>query len=139
MVFIAVVSAVLSYGLGLVSVFVMALIIDALAPSFDAQKNQIQALKLVAYSYTGSWVAGVFLIIPILGGLIALLGGLYSLYLMYLGLPKLMKSPPEKTVAYFVVSLVVAIVVYAVLALIVAAIIGTMMAGAMVTGAAAIR
>src|SRR5277367_715944 len=47
MIVVTVISAVLGYGLGLVGVFVMALIIDALAPSFGAQKSEIQAMKLV--------------------------------------------------------------------------------------------
>jgi len=108
-------SAVLSYVLGLAGVYLIAFIVDALAPSFGAEKSQIQALKLVIYAYTASWVAGIALIIPILGGLIALAGGIYSLYTLYLGFPKLMKNPADKTVGYFVVTIVVAIVVYAVI------------------------
>jgi hypothetical protein len=107
-------------------------------PSFGGQKSQIQALKLVIYAYTASWVAGIALIIPILGGLVALAGGIYSLYTMYLGLPKLMKCPPDKTVGYFVVTIVVAIVVYAIIGIIVGAIIGMLLVGAAATGAAAI-
>jgi hypothetical protein len=132
-----IVSLVLGYVLSLASIFIIALIIDALAPSFGAQKSQIQALKLVVYSYTASWVAGIALIIPILGGLIALAGGIYALYTMYLGLPKLMKSPPDKTVGYFVVSIVVAIVVYAVMAFVIGIIVGMLLVGAAATGAAA--
>jgi peptidoglycan biosynthesis protein MviN/MurJ (putative lipid II flippase) len=120
-----------------VGVFVIAFIIDALAPSFGAEKNQIQAMKLVGYSYTASWVAGIFLIIPFLGGLIAMLGGLYSLYLMYLGLPKLMKSPEDKTMGYFVVSILCAIGVYIVIAIILAIIATMAVVGAAATGAAA--
>ena len=48
----------LTYVLSLVGVFVLALIIDALAPTFGGQKDQTQALKTVAYAYTASWVAG---------------------------------------------------------------------------------
>ena len=109
------ISAVLGYVLGLVGVYVIAFIVDALAPSFGAEKSQIQALKLVIYAYTASWVAGIALIIPILGGLVALAGGIYSLYTLYIGMPKLMKNPPDKTVGYFVVTIVVAIVVYAII------------------------
>ena len=132
-----VVSLVLSYVLSLVGIFVIALIIDALAPSFGAQKSQIQALKLVVYSYTASWVAGIALIIPVLGGLIALVGWVYTLHILYLGLPKLMKSPADKTVGYFVVSLVVAIVVYGLIAIIAGMIIGMLLVGAVAAGGAA--
>jgi len=105
-------NAVVVYILALAGVFVLALIIDALAPSFGGQKSQIQALKLAAYSSTASWLAGIFLIIPSLS--ILSIVGLYSLYLLYLGLPVMMKSPPDKSVAYTVVVILVAIVLYAV-------------------------
>lgn len=100
--------ALIQYVGGLVGIFVLALIIDALAPTFGGQKNQIQALKVAAYSATAAWVAGIFGIIPAL----AILGllGLYSLYLLYLGLPVLMKAPQDKAMGYTVVVIVVAIV-----------------------------
>jgi len=105
-------NAVVVYVLALVGVFVLALIIDALAPSFGGQKSQIQALKLAAYSSTASWLSGIFLIVPALS--ILSIVGIYSLYLLYLGLPVMMKSPPDKSVAYTVVVILVAIVIYAV-------------------------
>ena len=72
----------------------LALIIDALAPTFNGTKNQIQALKVAAYCSTASWMAGIFALIPGLRFFGIL--GLYSLYLLYLGLPVLMKSPQGK-------------------------------------------
>jgi hypothetical protein len=134
---LGVVLGVLTYVASLAGVFIMALIIDALAPSFGAQKSQIQALKLTVYSYTASWVAGILTIVPILG-LLAGLAGLYGLYIMYLGLPKLMKSPADKTVGYFVVSIVVAIVVNIIIGVIIASVTAMMMMGAMATGGAAL-
>lgn len=106
--------AVTSYVMALAGVFVLALIVDALAPTFGGQKNQIQALKVAAYSSTASWLAGIFSLIPALSVLAIL--GLYSLYLLFLGLPKLMKAPQEKAAGYTVVAIICAIVVYAVLA-----------------------
>jgi hypothetical protein len=133
----AVIFAVMQYVLTLVGVYVIAFIVDALAPSFGGEKNQIQALKLVIYGYTAAWVAGVATIIPVLGGLVALVGGIYSLYTLYLGLPKLMKNPADKTVGYFIVTIIVAIVVYAVIGLIVGLVVGMLAVGALATGAAA--
>src|SRR5262245_2694446 len=100
--------ALVTYAGALVGIFVLALIIDALAPSFGGQKNQTQAMKVAAYSATAAWVAGVFGIIPALA-ILSLLG-LYSLYLLYLGLPVLMKAPQDKALGYTVVVCVVAIV-----------------------------
>ncbi len=100
--------ALVQYAGALVGIFILALIIDALAPSFGGQKNQLQSLKVAAYSATAAWVAGIFGLIPTL----AILGllGLYSLYLLYLGLPVLMKAPQDKAMGYTVVVCVVAIV-----------------------------
>lgn len=99
---------ILQYVLNLGWVYVLALIIDALAPNFGGEKNFMQALKVSAFSPTAMWLAGIFSIIPA----IAILGilGLYSLYLLYTGLPLLMKTPAEKAVPYTVVVIIIAIV-----------------------------
>jgi hypothetical protein len=99
------------YVAGLVSVYVLALIIDALAPQFGGQKSQIQALKVAAYSSTAAWVAGVFYLIPALS-VLALLGGLYSLYLLFVGLPLLMKAPADRAIGYTVVTIACAIIIW---------------------------
>jgi hypothetical protein len=101
-------SAILSYVLAFVGAYVMALIIDALAPSFNGQKNFGNALKLVVYSSTAAWLGGVFSLIPALA-ILGLLCALYSLYLLYLGIPVLMKSPDDKSLIYTVVAVVCAI------------------------------
>lgn len=108
---------VLQYLLSLGGVYVMALIIDALAPSFGGEKNFLQAFKVAAFFPTASWLAGIFYLIPMLG-ILAIVGGLYSLYLLYLGLPLLMKSPEDKAVPYTVVVIIVAIVVMVVIGVI---------------------
>ncbi len=110
--------AITSYIGALIAVFALALIIDALAPTFGGQKGQIPALKVAAYSATAAWVSGIFLVIPLLG-ILALVGALYSLYLLYLGLPVLMKAPPDRSVAYTVVTVIAAIVVFTVIGAIV--------------------
>jgi len=132
-----IVLAALSYVMSLVGVYIMGMIIDALAASFDGQKNQVQAMKLAVYPYTAAWVAGILNIIPFLG-ILAALAGLYGLYILYLGLPKLMKCPTEKAIGYFLVSVVVAIVVNIIIGAIIAAITATLMVGAIAGGAAAL-
>jgi hypothetical protein len=104
----AITQAIVMYVLTLAGTYVLALIIDALAPTFNGQRSQIQALKLAAYSLTASWVAGIFALVP--GLRILALLGLYSLYLLYLGVPVLMKTPKEKAVGYTVVVIIAAIV-----------------------------
>lgn len=112
--------AVLYYILALAGVYVIAFIIDALAPSFGSSKDMTASLKVSVYSSTAAWVVGIFSIIPALSILGIL--GLYSLYLMYLGL-KIVKTPPEdKLLGYFIVVIIVAIIVYFVIGMIVAAV-----------------
>lgn len=127
------VSAVVGYVLGLVLLYVVALIVNALAPTFGGRKNQVQALKAVGYAWTAAWVAAIATIIPWLGWLVVLAGGIYSIYLLYLGLPHTMECPREKAVGYTVVSVIIAVVLSWVLALVIAGITG--MAG--LTSAAA--
>ncbi len=101
---------VLGYALSLALAYVVALIIDALATSFGGQKNIVQALKTVAYTWTAVWVAGIGAIVPWLSLLILLVGGIYAIYLLYLGLPHTMKCPQDKATGYTAVSVIIAIV-----------------------------
>ena len=103
-------SLIMHFVFGLVGIYLFSLIIDALAPKFDAEKNPGQALKLAAYSFTPVWVAGVLLILPSLGMLV-LLAALYSIYLFFIGLPVLMKSPQDKTPAYAAVTIACCLVI----------------------------
>lgn len=110
---------VVSYVLSLVMVFVLALIVDALAPTFGGSKSQIQALKLVAYASTAGFVGGIFSLIPSLS-ILGLLCSLYSIYLIYSGISVLMRCPPDKAAAYTAVVIVCAIVAGVVLGALVA-------------------
>ncbi|MDX2276731.1 MAG: Yip1 family protein [Hyphomonadaceae bacterium] len=105
----AVVAGVVQLIMAVVGVFVVGIIINALAPNFGSTPDQLQAHKVSVYSYTASLLSGVFMIYPPLGPLGIL--GLYSFVLLYLGLPRLMKTPEDKRVGYFVTIIVVAIVV----------------------------
>lgn len=119
----AFVTMVLTYAASLASVYISALVIDKLAPSFDSTPNFIQALKLVAYSLTAGWVAGVLNIVPMLG-ILTLLAALYGIYLFYLGVPVMMKTPEAKVIIYMVVSAVVIFVVTVILMAVVGAVVG---------------
>ena len=99
------VNMVVSYALTLVMVYVMALIVDALAPKFGGVRSSINALKLVAYGLTAGFLGGIFSIVPALAGL-GIVAALYTIYLIYTGLPVLMKCPPERAVSYTAVVIV---------------------------------
>ena len=78
--------------MAVVGVFVLSFVINALAPTFGAEQNSTQALKVAVYWYTPAWVAGVLQIVPLLG-IFAIFAAFYGIYLLYLGLPALMKCP----------------------------------------------
>jgi hypothetical protein len=117
----ALVWAILQYILSLGGVFLIAFIMDALAPNFGCTKNLSAAVKIVVFSYTATWVAGILNIIPSLGILVGL-ASLYSLFLMYMGMQKIKEVPNDKMVGYFVVTIIAAVVVYFVIGMIVGAV-----------------
>jgi hypothetical protein len=123
------VTAIFTFVMAIVGVFVLSLIIDALAPTFGGEKSSAQALKVAVYSYTPAWVAGVLQLLPALG-ILALLAALYGLYLLYLGLPRLMKCPQDKAIGYTGVVVVCAIVISVVIGAVGAAIGGAGIVGA---------
>jgi Yip1-like protein len=109
----AITNAIVTYILTLLGTYLLGLIIDGLAPTFGAQRSSIQALKLAVYSSTAAWLAGVFALVPGLRMLQIL--GLYSVYLLYLGLPILMKAPRDKAVGYTAVVVLASIVLFMVI------------------------
>jgi hypothetical protein len=126
---VALITAIYHLVMAVVSVFVLGFIIDALAPTFSGTKSFDQAIKVAAYTYTPIWVFGLLTIIPVLGWLAVLVGVVYALYLLYLGLPRLMRAPQDKAVPYVVVVIVCGIVLGIIISMI-----GGMVAGAGMMG-----
>jgi hypothetical protein len=131
----ALVVLVVFYALQLGVVYLMGLLVDAFAGTFGAEKNPVQALKSVTYAYTASWVAAIGSIVPILGILIGLAGGIYSIYLLYLGLPHTMKCPEDKAVGYAAVVIIIGWVI----SWVVTAMLTGMLIASIMVGAAAIH
>jgi Yip1 domain len=104
------VNAVVSWVFALVGAWIAAVAIEKLAPTFQSRGNTAQALKLVVYSMTAIWVAGVLYLVPALSPLV-ILAVLYTIYLCYLGFPPVMGTPSDRVVPYMVVSVLVTIVV----------------------------
>lgn len=126
---------ILHYLLALALTYVAALIVNALATSFGGSKDAVQALKTVAYAWTAGWVAGIAVIIPWLGWLVAIAGLIYGIYLLYLGLPHTMRCPPERAGGYTAVIVIITIVLSWIVSLIMTGIIGTAaLTGASVAG-----
>ena len=114
----ALTTAIISYAATLVGVFVLALVIDFLAPHFESTPNRTQAFKLAAYSATAGWVVGIFGLLPSLMFLGLL--GLYGFYVFYIGLPVLMKTPEDKAPLYTGAIVLVSIVAYFILGAVIA-------------------
>ncbi|HEX3699231.1 MAG TPA: Yip1 family protein [Phenylobacterium sp.] len=108
---------VLNYVFSLIGVYLLALAIAVLGPLFGATGGRLQALKLVAYACTAVWVAGLFAVYPTLGFAMMLLGGIYSLYALYLGLGPVMRAPADKALTFFAAILGAALVIGLVLRL----------------------
>jgi hypothetical protein len=126
---------VVGYLLSLGVVYLLAWIVNALAPTFGGSKDLVAALKVVAYGSTAGFVGGIFNLLPPLAWL-GLLLALYSIYLYYTGLPVLMRCPPEKAGAYTAVVIVCAIVAMIVVAGVAALFVGN---GPLGFGASTVR
>ena len=118
----SIVVAIVTFVIGLVGVYVLGLIASKIAPSFGGKDDSAQGLKLVAYAYTAAWIAGIFNLIPTLA-LLSLIGGIYSLYLLYTGSSVMMGVPKERSAGYTAVVILVAIGVYIVIGIIVGSVI----------------
>jgi hypothetical protein len=95
----AFVRAVVYWLLSVALVFLLGILINALAPTFDADGDEILAQKVAAYSLTPSFLSGVFSLWPPLWW-VSLFALAAMVFLMYRGLPILMRSPPEQALAY---------------------------------------
>lgn len=104
------VSSLAGYAIGLGGLYLMGIIVNALASGFDGQRSDIGAMKLVVYSATAIWVTGFFFFIPILGPLIGLTGFGYMAYLLYLGSQSVMNVPESRAIGYTAVTIIISIV-----------------------------
>lgn len=127
-----IISAVIAFIASVVAFYVSVIIVDMLAPSFGSEKNMGKSAQLVAYSGTPSYVGGLLSFIPVIGWLIALAAWAYGIYLMYLGIGPLKKTPEDKKVVYMIVAFLIMIVLY----FVVVAILGAVLFAAMGVGMA---
>jgi hypothetical protein len=105
--FTGLIRAALQYGLALLVLYGVALVISLLAPSFEGKRDDLRALKLIAYSYTPIWLAEVFGLFPGLRWLDVL--GVYAVYLFYMGVSRMMRSKEEYSDVYTAAALVLGI------------------------------
>ena len=89
-------NALLKIIMGIASVYIPAYVVDALAPSFNSEKDFGRSVQLVAYGATPGLVAAIFAILPAIAGILSVAGAIYSIYLWYLGLGPIKKHPRIK-------------------------------------------
>ena len=126
--------AVIAFIAVLLSFYFTALIVDMLAPGFNSEKNMGKSAQLVAYSGTPSYIGGFLSFIPVIGLFISLAAWAYGIYLMYLGIGLLKKTPEDKKVVYLIVAFVIMIALYFLIAAILGAIIFGVIGAAIMAG-----
>lgn len=95
----ALVRAVVTWLVSIALVAFLGILINALAQNFDADRDDLAAQKVAAYSLTPSFLSGVFSLWPPLWWLsLIALGAM--VFLMYRGLPILMKAPADRALGY---------------------------------------
>ena len=103
--------AVMEYLLTLAGVYALGYVMDVLAPYHGARKDLVSSLKVAVFSSTPAWIGGVFTLVPGLF-ILGLVAGLYSLYLLYLGINVLKEPPQNRLLGYFLTTFVVGVVIY---------------------------
>ena len=115
--------AIMSLASILIGVYLSGFVIHKFAPTFNTTVSLDKAVKLVGFSYTAILLAGILNIFPPLA-FFTFLGGLYSLYILYIGFKPMTNVSEEKSTSYFIVSLLVIVAVYVIIGIILAGIIG---------------
>ncbi|MFT3979020.1 MAG: Yip1 family protein [Ferruginibacter sp.] len=113
----------LYYGLnklivGIIAYYVSVYVVDMLANSFASEKDLNRSAQLVAYGTTPAMIGAFFSVLPAIA-LLGVLVSLYSIYVWYLGLGPVKKTPEDKKVVYMIVSVIVYIIVMIIIGVVV--------------------
>ena len=92
--------AVAEYILWLIITFLLAQVVDALAPTFGGSRDFVASLKLTAYSLTVAWLAGVFNLFGVLGFAPWLVAMAYTFYTLFLGASVLKRASPDRALPF---------------------------------------
>jgi hypothetical protein len=94
------ITAVLVFGFGLSGIFLVAVIIAAVAPFFGAVSNRRLASTIAAYASTSIWLATVFVPFQTVWAPLQVLAVTYHTWLLYLGLRLLMRAARDRVLGY---------------------------------------
>jgi hypothetical protein len=115
--------AIFGYVLTCATVLLLAIVMDFAAPLFGGRRDFDGACKLAVYSFTPVWLAGTFLILP--GLRFLTLTGFYGVYVLWLGVPRLLKVPEERSYLFAILVAVCAFALAYVSAVMQRAVFGT--------------
>lgn len=105
-------SVIIRYALTIASLYFVPQILAAIAPSFGGKNDAMNALKLYVFAATPAWIGTAFGIIPVLGWLVALAGGVYAIFLFWQHFADALSIPSDKKIGYVLVSVVVLAVIF---------------------------
>ncbi|MFZ2029137.1 MAG: Yip1 family protein [Vitreimonas sp.] len=95
----AVIRAVVTWIVSIALVGFLGVLINVVSTNFDAERNDLAAQKIAAYSLTPAFLSGVFSLFPWLWW-VSLFALAAMVFLMYRGLPILMKAPEDRALGY---------------------------------------
>lgn len=106
--------ALLRLILPIITIVIAAILTNELAETFDSVKNLTASFKLIAYSSTPWLLANIIASLSWALSWVAIFG-LYGIYLLFTGLPVLMKTPEDKKPVYTLAVVVLIFVIQLIL------------------------
>lgn len=105
----------------IITVYIIAVVLNELAPSFESTRDISKSFQLVAYGATPILLGQLFAFIPVFENIAKFTGAVYAIYLWRLGLPVLKNTPSSKNILYLLIIFAGLIMVYAVVGVLFAA------------------
>jgi|GEM_PF-1940248 hypothetical protein len=100
-------SVIIEFALAMAALYFVPQILAALAPNFGGKNDSLNALKLYVFAATPAWLGMALVVIPVIGWLAAIAGGVYGIYLFWQHLPDALGVPADKKVGYVILAIVV--------------------------------
>lgn len=107
----ALIRAVVTWLVSVALVAFLGILVNLIADNFDADRDDLGAQKIAAYSLTPAFLSGIFSLWPPLWWL-SLFALAAMVYIMHQGLPILMKAPEERALGYAATVTIAAIVAF---------------------------
>jgi len=105
-----IIAAIGAFVKSILTYVITAYVVDLLAVNFKSEKDINRSAQLVAYASTGYWVSTILGVVPYLGWLGIIAGASYSVFLMYLGVGPLKKTPEDQRIVYVIITIVLMLV-----------------------------